>query len=250
MEKRGQLTIFIIIAVVIIALGIMVYFFMPQVRTGFGVSTNNPLLFMQDCMKESVQKAVDQISVQGGSINPQKYLLYNNQKLEYLCYTEEYYTTCIMQQPLLKQHFESEIKSQISSEANSCLDSMKQSFEKQGYTVNLVKGNTDVELIPNKVQVIFQNSLTLTKTGTERYDNITVSIDKSTYDLVSIANSILNMEARYGDSETTVYMDYYHNIKVEKNKQTEGTKIYIITDRNTGDKFQFATRSVAWPPGI
>lgn len=250
MEKKGQLTIFIIIAVVVVALGVMVYFFVPQIRTGLGVSTNNPILYMQNCVKEKVETTVNQLSIQGGSSNPQKYLLHNDQKIEYLCYTEEYYTTCVMQQPLLKQHIESEIKTEISSEVNSCLDSMKQSFERQGYEVNLVKGNTDVELVPNKIQIILQNSLTLTREGSERYDNITVEIDKSTYELVSIANSILNMEARYGDSETTIYMDYYRDIKVEKNKQTDGSKIYILTDRNTGDKFQFATRSVAWPPGI
>ncbi|MBI2044211.1 hypothetical protein HYT24_02500, partial [Candidatus Pacearchaeota archaeon] len=113
MEKRGQLTIFIIIAVVIIALGVMVYFFVPQVRTGLGVSTNNPVLYIQDCIKGKVETTVDELSVQGGSMNPQKYLLHKDQKIEYLCYTEEYYTTCVMQQPLLKAHVESEIKNEI-----------------------------------------------------------------------------------------------------------------------------------------
>ena len=30
----------------------------------------------------------------------------------------------------------------------------------------------------------------------------------------------------------------------------EGSKIYTITSRNTGEKFVFATRSVAWPAGV
>ena len=92
--------------------------------------------------------------------------------------------------------------------------------------------------------------LVLTKGDTETYDKLGVSIKNNLYELVSISNSILSMEIKYGDAETTIYMDYYHDLKVEKKKQTNGTTIYIITNRNTGNKFQFASRSVAWPPGI
>jgi hypothetical protein len=58
------------------------------------------------------------------------------------------------------------------------------------------------------------------------------------------------MEARYGNSETTIYMDYYHNLKVEKSEQTDGSTVYRLTDRKDGSVFQFASRSIAWPPGI
>lgn len=250
-QNKGQITIFIIAAIAIIAFGLLIYLFVPQIRTGLGVSTNNPVVFMQNCIKDKIEISVDLISSQGGSRNPEHHLLNNDEKIEYLCYTEDYYTPCVMQQPLLKEHMENEVLNEISPSANECFDSLKQNFESQGYSVNLVKGNTTIQIIPGKAEAIFNSDLTLTKAGnTERYDKIVVSVEKKTYELVSIANSILNLEARYGDSETTVYMNYYHDIKVEKNKQGDGSKIYIITDRNTGDRLQFATRSVAWPPGV
>ena len=74
-------------------------------------------------------------------------------------------------------------------------------------------------------------------------------LNNNLYELVSITNSILNWESKYGDAETTVYMNYYHDLKVEKMKQSEGTTVYILTDKNNENKFQFASRSVAWPPG-
>ena len=85
--------------------------------------------------------------------------------------------------------------------------------------------------------------------NTNKFDNFVVESKSRLYDLVSIATSILNWEARYGDSETTLYMAYYPDIKVEKNLRDDGTKIYTLSDRNTKDKFVFATRSVAWPAG-
>ena len=38
--------------------------------------------------------------------------------------------------------------------------------------------------------------------------------------------------------------------KFEKITQGDGTKIYIITERDTLEKFQFASRSYVWPQGI
>ena len=65
--------------------------------------------------------------------------------------------------------------------------------------------------------------------------------------MLMIASSILNYEARYGDSDIWTYMIYYPDYRIEKFKQDEGSKIYTITNRNTGKQFTFATRSLSWP---
>ena len=249
-KKRGQLTIFIIIAIIIVALGVLLYLLFPQIRVNFGFVTDDPSSFIQNCMEDSIQNAVETISLQGGSLNPENYFLYDDSKIEYLCYTNEYYIPCVVQQPLLKQHIENEIKESIRTESDSCFNSLKQNFENLGFTVNLRNGDTKVELLPKIIVITYNKELSLTRDSTERYEKLEVVIRSNLYELMSIANSILSMETQYGDSETTIYMNYYHDLKVEKKKQTDGTTIYILTDRNKGDKFQFASRSVAWPPGI
>jgi hypothetical protein len=37
---------------------------------------------------------------------------------------------------------------------------------------------------------------------------------------------------------------------VEKKKQGDGTTVYILTDRDTDEKFYFASRSIAIPAGF
>lgn len=249
MNKRGQVTIFIIVAVLIVVFGILIYIFYPNIRTTLEVESKNPSEFIQSCMEEEIEDIVEELSMQGGSLVPENYILYNDYKIEYLCYTEEYYLTCVMQQPMLKQHIEDEIKNEIKEEVDACFDSLKESYEKKNYGVNLKEGEMSVELLPKRIVATFNHSLTLTKEGSERYESFRVVLNNNLYELVSITNSILNWEAHYGDSETTLYMDYYRDLKVEKKKQTDGTTIYILTDRNNGNKFQFASRSVAWPPG-
>lgn len=247
--KRGQLTIFIIIAIVIVAIGIFIYMVYPKIKTTIGVEEKNPPAFIQTCIEDEIKNTLEKISLQGGSVEPEFYTLYANEKVEYLCYTNEYYLHCVVQQPLLKPHIEKEIKENIENEADECFDSLKQSFEKRGYEVSLRKGIINVELLPKRVVSTFNYSLTISKTNTERYDSFSVILNNNLYELVAIANSIIESETTYGDADVTIYMSYYRDLKVEKKEQSDGSKIYIITDRNTGDKFQFASRSKVLPPG-
>ena len=248
-NKKGQVTIFIILAVVIVVIGVLVYMFYPQIKSSLGLEEKNPQAFIQSCIEEKINEDITKLSLQGGSLSPGNYILYDNEQVEYLCYTNEYYKKCVVQQPMLKKHIESEIKEGIKEEVDMCFDSMEKSFQQRGYEVKLRKGPEDIELLPKRVIARFNYSLTLTKGETENYDSFNIVLNNNIYELISIANSIIAWESTYGDAETTTYMNYYHDLKVEKKKQSDGTTIYIITDRNTENKFQFASRSVAWPPG-
>jgi hypothetical protein len=248
-NKRGQLSIFIIIGIIIVVFGILIYMFYPGIKSNLGFDSQNPSGFLQNCLEKEIEKSVKTLSLMGGSINPEHYIIYNNEKIEYLCYTKEYYKTCIMQQPMLKTHIENEIKKDINSKAEQCFEDLKFSYEKEGYKINSKTKDFDVELLPKRIVIHFNNSITLEKENSKKYDSFEVVLNNNLYELVSITNSILNWETNYGDSETTSYMNYYHDLKVEKKKQSEGSTIYILTDRNNKNKFQFASRSIAWPPG-
>jgi len=248
-SKRSQVTIFIIVAIVIVVSGILVYYFYPSIKSTFGLESKNPTAYLQECIEDDIKNALQLVSLQGGSREPEHFFLYNNSRVEYLCYTIEYYKTCIMQQPMLKLHIEKEVAEIVRDNAKSCFESLEENYRKKGYEVNSNTGEIKVELLPRKAVLTFNNSLTITKEETERYSGFNIFVDSKYYELISIANSILNWEANYGDAETTTYMNYYHDLKVEKKKQTDGTTIYILTNRNTGEVLQFASRSVAWPPG-
>lgn len=249
MKKRGQITIFIIIGIIVVGLAVLIYMFYPEISTGLGFGAKNPQAYLQNCLEDDVVNAIEVLSSQGGKINPEHYILYNDEKIEYLCYTSEYHELCTVQQPMLKNSIENEIELAINDKVKECFEKLEKNFGSEGYGVNLQDGGVDVELLPKRVIVGFDSALTLTKDGTQTYDSIEVVVNNNLYELVSIANSIIGWETNYGDSETTTYMNYYHDLKVEKKKQSDGTTIYILTDRNNGNKFQFASRSLAWPPG-
>ena len=243
-NRKGQLTIFIIIAMVIVAVGILIYSFWPQIKSVLGGEAGNPQAFIQGCVEKEIEDAVEIISLQGGSVEPDSFYTYEGNKIEYLCYQNQGYASyCVVQQPFLKQHIESEIKNEIADAVESCFESMRESFERRGYDVVLTDGDFNIELLPKRIAATFNRELTLTRGDSERYEEFVVVLNNNLYELTAIANSIIDWEAKYGDAETTLYMSFYHDLKVEKFKQTDDTKIYVITDRNSGDKFQFASRS-------
>ncbi len=248
-QKKGQVTIFIIVAVVIVVLSVLIYMFYPKIKGNFSFYEKNPSAFIHDCLEKEIKDSAIRISEQGGSISPEHYFIYDDKRVEYLCYNEEYYLTCVVQQPMLYNHIESEIKENIKEKAKTCFEDLENTYKGKGYAVDLKQGEMNVELIPKKIAISFNSTLTLTKGKTETYKSFNIFVKNNLYELVSIANSIVEWETTYGDSETTTYMNNYHDLKVEKKKHTDGTTIYILTDSNTGNKFQFASRSLAWPPG-
>ena len=250
-SKRSQVTVFIIIGLVVIAVGVLVYFLFPGIKTSFGVEEETPYQFVEGCLDQDfLQETINDISLQGGSLNPEHYLVYNGDNLEYLCYTNEYLKPCVVQQPILIGHIESEIENAVRQDADVCLDLMKTHYEEQGYEVNLRKGGMEVELLPQRIVFRFNSTLVLSKDGdTQNYNLFRVVLNNNLYELAKIASSIVEWETRYGDAETTLYMSYYRDLKVEKKIQTEGSTAYILTDRPSGFKFQFASRSMPWPPG-
>jgi hypothetical protein len=253
-EKGGQVTIFIIIAILIVALGILIYLYWPKIFSNVSPETTNPSAYIQDCMQQKIEDTVNNLSLQGGSVNPGFYYSYYNGKgvdnIEYLCYINQYYRPCVVQQPMLLEHIQSEILKEIKNSTITCFNSMNESYVNKGYETNMTPGNTTVELLPEKIVTTFGYKLDLTKGETQKYENFKIVLDNNLYELVGIANSIIAWETEYGDAEITTYMDYYHDLKVEKKKQVDETTVYILTDTTRDNKFEFATRSYAFPPGI
>jgi hypothetical protein len=249
-QRKAQTTIFIIIAVIVVALAVLIYVFRAEIGESLGLVEKNPSDFIQSCLQDEIIMLVDTLSLQGGDISPEHYIVYNGENINYLCYTNEYYLTCVVQEPMLKQHIEKELEDEIRSMTRDCFEELKENYEGAGYGVNMKRGDVDVELLPKRIVTTLNYSLALTKgDASETHEKFSVILHNNLYELVSITNSIIELEALYGDIETTTYMTLYKDLKVEKKKQTDGTTIYILTDRNTENKFQFASRSVAWPPG-
>ncbi|MFA6023276.1 MAG: hypothetical protein WC781_04265 [Candidatus Pacearchaeota archaeon] len=253
-SKHAQVTIFILIAVVIVAAVIIFFTVTDAGKKVVNTIIGAPIQVdqqMKNCIEnnKNMQTNLKLIESQGGSLNPKNYLLYNNSKIEYLCYTNEYYQSCVMQKPLLIQDIKKEIESYSKTEIVNCMNLIKSDLESRGYTTSVGQLNFSVEIGAKDIIYNIKYPITVQKQETNRYENFNIKKPSSLYQLVMISTSILNYEARYGDTDPMTFMGLYPDVRVNKQKQSDGSKIYILSDRQSNELFQFATRSIVLPPG-
>lgn len=248
MSKRGQVAIFVIVAIVIVAV-VAALFFVPQTRVLLqGSQTQDPGAFMRSCMQKEFKAQVDSITSHGGSLNPSPSVLYQGEQVQYLCYTTENYIPCIVQVPLLVEHVQQQIHDGLVPTVADCKQQLVSEFQRRGYTVSSGAGDFNVSIIPGRISIDFFEPLTLTKETSQTFRSFSAAQTSHLYDLLSIATSIVDFESTLGDSETTLYIQYYPNLKIDKQRR-DGDTIYTLSDAETKEEFRFATRSLVWPPG-
>ena len=245
MDKRGQISFFVIIAIVIVAV-VAVIFLFPKIKVF--VSDVEPNSYLRNCIEKDARNTNNQLADQGGYSDPENYVEYLGDKYTYLCYTSEDYKTCVVQQPLIKRHFENELKQKIEPEARKCVSDLKSLYESKGYDVSATPGDLNMSFVPGKLILDFISPMTISKESKQTFRKFAISIDTEMYDLILTATSIIEFESTLGDSETLSYIQYYPDLKIEKIKR-DGDTLYTLGNVVSGDQFKFGSRSLVWPAG-
>ncbi len=240
--KKGQVTIFIIVAMVIVV-GILTFFL--WIKPTY-ISKEGAEIGFEGCVKDAVEEAVGELELKAGFIDPKFTYDYNGEKLTYLCYTNDYYETCAVQVPFLKNAFDQQMELLIRDKVDSCYESSIDDLKSKGYSV--VQGNVDYDVLiePSIIRVQIDAP---TIVESQQFARFNVKVNAPTYDMVMIATSILQFETKYGDADASSMMDFYPDYIIRKIKRGDGTTVYILEHKELGNKFQFASRSLVWPAG-
>ncbi len=248
MQKRGQVTIFVIVALLIVG-AIIIYLAFPKTRAIFpGASLPNPNSYLSDCLSPIITSNMKTLSEQGGYLKPDNPALYKGNKIEYLCYTSENYKPCIVQQPLLVSKFESELKKSIQPKASSCISELKNLYEQKEYKFTS-SDSINVTVDTGSVRVEYITPITISKDTTQTFRRAGLVKSSNMYDLLMTATSIVQFESTLGNSETSLYIQYYPDLNIEKMKRQDDT-IYTLTNVVSKESFRFATRSLIFPAGF
>jgi hypothetical protein len=136
----------------------------------------------------------------------------------------------------------------MKSKIESCYETGIAELKSKGYDVVSGKLNYTININPSEIKVVLKAPTSISSAdSTKRVENFEIQIVSELYDVLMIANSILQFETHYGDAETSSFMIYYPDLKIEKIRREGGIKIYSIT--NDEIKYRFASRSYAWPAG-
>lgn len=249
MKKRGQVTVFIIVGLVIAVGVLLVYLFYPGIKSSISGEII-PNDFLRNCVEQDVRDGVTLLAKQGGYANPQGYLYYGGNNVKYLCYNSEYYLPCVVQQPLIVSHFEKELGEITNAKTRGCVNELRAEYESRGYDVSQMPDvKTEVKILPKRINVKVEAPMTVTKDTAQSFKEFDIDFESEMYDLLLIATNIIDFESTYGDSETSLYLKYYPDLEIDKIKLGEGSTFYRVKNSQTGEEFSFASRSGAWPAG-
>lgn len=239
---KGQVAIFILVGIVIVS-AVLIFFLWAQ-PTYFSDRFGN--LGFEGCVEDAVEEGILELEGKAGFIDPTFSYTYGGKDFTYLCYTKSYYETCVVQVPFLKNVFDENLEVLIRDKVDVCYDASLNDLKAQGYSVTSGTVDYNIEIEPSVVRVEIDAP---TVVGDRSFARFNVRVNSPIYDMLMIATSLVQFETRYGDSDVSEMMLYYPDYYIEKLKLGEGTTIYSLEHRVFGNKFLFASRSLAWPAG-
>jgi len=255
-SKRSQITIFIIAAIILVAIVVLFLIFKGKANekpdSPFQ-ETINPESFLKSCINDKVKETLKTLSYQGGYIeNPLsikfKFGSEPYYNISYLCYTSANYLPCIVQQPSIINHMEGEIHSELEEELENCFNEMTESYTEKGYSANKDYNDFEADLIESGLKINLDAKLTLTKTGdTIRKNDFKISFPGELYDVGKIVNLIIESETKYGSFDYLTYSSIYYKYNIELYKTSDQTDIYTIENKDSKEKFRFAVKGNILP---
>lgn len=255
MNKKGQITIFIIIVIMLISAVALFSILRKEAPIEIGQKQgDNPEAFFNSCIKDKIEESIRVISLHGGYIdNPlHKEFKFEGEdfvNISYLCYTQSDYSTCINQKPLFTQDLKKEIKNYISSDVENCFNEIQESFSRE-YTIISDYNGFKVDILPKRVLIQTDSSMTLTKSlDSAEYKNFEITVASRLYEISTLVQEIINQEAEFCYAENLGISLAYPEFTINKLPAGESL-IYSIEHEDSEEKFRFALRNCVIPPAL
>lgn len=252
MGSDGQVTIWIIVGVIIIAI---VALFVILFRIGILPSPLNPSVdknpnsFLRSCLEEDVQKAEQKMMVQGGSLNPElsKTFMFTEEgipyNITYLCYSQDTFHKCVNQKPGLLLQMGEEMANALQDNVVECFDDLESSYKNAGYDVSISGSGHTVTIQEGEIVVSIEKTVKLSK-GDEGsiLKDFRVTFPSNLYDFTVIASEIVNSETTKCDYDIQQFLKLNPYKNLAKIRTVDGSDIYTITERSSEEFFRFAVK--------
>ena len=245
LTKKGQLTLFIILGVLIIVSIIVLYVSYlskekekpTEAATLLGGMLNKEGVqtYIINFMKDAAKDAVKEVALQGGNTNPQSSVLFGAEEdykpvSVYAVYeTGKGYVNKAKPNKLLKQDVEKAIGEQLKSKIISILDFS--TYEEQGYAI--IKGNVDIDIKFDYETIFIRMNYPLSfqrKDEKTDFTNFSTKITMPIGELYGAAVDIINDEIADGNFNKEEYMLSTGTIiRIEKYKQYPDI-VYVIKE--------------------
>src|SRR3989338_10583693 len=232
MQKRGQITIFIILGIVIVALFSLLFLIISKTTTE--LETQEPLLFgpiqtfIDSCFQRTLDDGLIETGLHGGY-----YVVPSLPTESY--YSTPYYFYINKDISPSKEEIEEQLALYINGNLNSCLNNFSY-FEEKGVLIEEGEMNSEILITDTKVRADMYFPLTI-KLG-KRTKEISRFTAESKVKLGRIFDFVKDLSRRQTENNALLHnslvnFSLHHNFHYTILDQTEGSYIYTIEDNNT-----------------
>ncbi len=252
MNAKAQLSLWIILALIIVITAVaLVVFLSPGPFVPPSPTFTNPTASIEQCTSEALSSAEQLMLPQGGILAPTQFKLYGGNKVSYLCLNEGYFKPCINQHPILLSEIQQQLQETIDPKINDCFMRFAAESRKRNVEVTLGDQHLNVVLGPGVIRTTIVRDVHLTKDNeTRNYHQFLFEQASPLFDLATVALTIASQEATYCNFDSVGYMMLHPQFTIKVNSLRDSTKIYSINDPTSHKEMEIAIRSCAMPEGV
>jgi hypothetical protein len=250
MNSKGQVSMWIIVSVVVVALVGLFFTFTKGPSGGLISSEGNPETFIKGCVRDVVKDAVDFVLPRSGFVDHRVFTKYNNISVEYLCKNSGLYRPCINQHPAYLRESIDQLEDYVAPGIESCLAELEDNLEERGIDTGISESGFELDFAPGRIFVDLENRIEISREQGSVIEGLNVEVASPLYDLMALAIEISNQESQYCYFNSMGYMLFYPKFEIEKKKLNDGSIIYILKDVASDKELKFAIRGCALPAGL
>jgi hypothetical protein len=246
-SKRSQITVFVIIALVIVASIILLFVSIPSQQARISPA-RDPQGYIQACAKIALTVAELKVIATGGFTNPPDYLLFNNTKLTWMCYTPFNEQLCTNKHPMLNKEIETEIKKEILPKISKCFEDVEKALANSEYTQQ--ETSLDVAVSEKYLSARISKPISYVKNNQKlEITNFDVSLFSPLFRFIMFENDIINQELNCNCGKETCNADILElnkrnrDFEVRRFVTGKNEKVYSIKEVLTEKQFNFAVRN-------
>lgn len=250
-SKRSQLTVFIILALILVAGVTLVVVVINGIRNNY-FFIGDPESYLQRCMEEAMNLAEKQLIEANGYLNKtDNYIFYRGEKVYYLCKASEYYFPCVNQEPMFLEHLRSEIEVPIKKQVDNCVSNLIKDFEKRGYSVVQNNLSVEVDFFQNEISTILLGQMAISREDENMIiDRVSSRISSPLENFGKISQVIANYESTLCMFDNVKFSKVFPSVLIARFVTGEQTKVYTMTDKFSGKEFSIAIKSCDLPAGV
>lgn len=252
MKKKGQLTLFIVLGIIIVAV-VLVYFLTPSLKI-FKPITSNPEQFISSCVQESFEEAEKNILQNNGFPNQNfsNFIIFKSEKIPYQCISSEFYSPCTPQYPAFFNQVRERIENKLTRDVDLCFIELEESFKSRGYSVSKENTKLNLTLNPDHALIKIKKNLVVTKEDSSTaIDDFEFREPTPLYDLLKTLQTIVNYETFTCEFNEIAWMNSIREIKITRTKTSDQSKVYTLSSRYQPEKeIKFAIKTCVLPAGI